>query len=151
MPDSWPENSFPNLHSETYRITSQRTKKYNCIAWAAGCTTRKWWPDIMYLGYWPPGAPREESIEAFVAAFEQLGYTLCANGILESGYEKVALFAELLDDGALIPTHAAIQLENGNWSSKLGDFEDIEHHELEAVSGPVYGQPVKYLSRQRLS
>jgi hypothetical protein len=39
-----------------------------------------------------------------------------------------------------IPTHAALQLESGDWTSKLGDFEDISHSTIEAVSGPVYGR-----------
>ncbi len=36
------------------------------------------------------------------------------------------------------PTHAARQLPDGWWASKLGKDIDIEH-ELHAVEGPVYG------------
>ena len=48
-----------------------------------------------------------------------------------------------------VPTHAALQLESGAWTSKLGDFEDIEHVTVDAVNGPLYGRPVAFLSRRR--
>jgi hypothetical protein len=46
-------------------------------------------------------------------------------------------------------THAAYQLENGNWVSKLGDFEDIEHFKAEILHGPQYGIIIRYMSRPR--
>jgi len=44
------------------------------------------------------------------------------------------------------PTHAARQLPSGRWSSKLGPMEDIEH-ELQDVTGSVYGSVVLVLKR----
>ena len=148
MSGSWPFSDLPRLSSEPYDITSPRTRKYNCIAWAASRKDRWWWPDPQGIGYWPAGVLREISLEAFVAVFEQQGYELCSDASLERGFEKVALFANHLGDGTLTPTHAAIQLDNGHWSSKLGECEDIEHHALESVNGPRYGTPVKYLRRK---
>ena len=46
-----------------------------------------------------------------------------------------------------VPTHAARQLPNGWWTSKLGPSFDIEHATPEAVAGGVYGDPVLFLSR----
>ena len=149
MSGSWDPKDFPNLSSDTCHITSPRKRKYNCIAWAAGSNAMWWWPDLFGKDYWPSGAPREENIEAFVVAFESQGYELCEDGTLEPGFEKVSLFAKSSYHGMATPTHAAIQLENGHWSSKLGKLEDIEHYELEAVSGPAYGAPVKFLRRKR--
>lgn len=88
------------------------------------------------------------TIEAFIGAYATVGYSQCANGAVEAGIEKVALFAIQTGNG-LIPTHAARQLETGEWTSKLGRFEDICHPMLEAVNGPTYGQPICYLSRPR--
>jgi hypothetical protein len=48
-----------------------------------------------------------------------------------------------------MPTHAALQLESGLWTSKLGEFEDINHLTPNAVAGPVYGGVLCYLERPR--
>ena len=77
--------------------------------------------------------------------FEGLGYQECATDELEVGFEKVAIFA--WDDGQ--PTHVARQLENGRWTSKLGNWEDIEHQKLHALGGTasMYGV-VKLIMRR---
>ena len=138
-------DEFPNLHPQNYSITSPRKNRYNCIAWAAGCETRWWWP--AEKGFWPEGIPREVTLAAFVAAFDTLGYEPCGDGSLEQGYEKIALFARKEHDGTLVPTHAAKQLSNGRWTSKLGALHDIEHLKVEDVNGPGYGAPVQFMSR----
>lgn len=43
--------------------------------------------------------------------------------------------------------HAARQLPTGAWTSKIGNLEDIEHAELDALAGPLYGSPAVVLSR----
>jgi len=84
-----------------------------------------------------------------MSAFETLGYKYCLNGALENETEKVAIFGYKAPDGSAIPTHAALQLENGEWTSKLGRFEDIAHPDVNAVNGPVYGRPLVFMSRPR--
>jgi hypothetical protein len=136
---------FPKLASTPYRITSPRDSLYNCIAWATGDSGRWWEPDEEHKYYWPPGAPREYSVDAYIQAFESVGFERCDSRELESGFDKVAVFAD-----AIGPTHAAKQLSNGNWSSKLGALEDIEHV-LEALAGDdgeEYGQIVQILRRE---
>ena len=86
---------------------------------------------------------REESIAAFIEAFQSLGYQTCVDGTLESGFIKIAIFAD--DSGK--PTHAARQLPNGCWTSKLGGDKDIEHSAVEDVIGPLYGTPVQFMRR----
>ena len=76
-----------------------------------------------------------------------LGYTECPDGALEAGHEKVVLFALRDDGGDLVPTHAARQLADGRWTSKLGPLEDIEHTNVEDVNGPIYGVPVRFMRR----
>lgn len=134
------ESHFPGLKTSPYHITSPATRDYNCIAWAAGDTTRWWWPDPG-ADYWPLGAPAELAIDAFVRAFETLGYVPASDAELEPGYEKIALFAR-----ADVPTHAARQLRNGRWTSKLGRLEDIEH-DLHALAGDLYGDVALVLKR----
>ncbi len=113
-------------------MTSHYDPTYNCIAWAAGDSGRWWEPDEDEDYYWPPDAPREYSLEAYVRAFESIGYHRCDSSDLEPGFEKVAIFAN--ETG---PTHASRQMVDGKWSSKLGPFEDIEHV-LEALTGNSY-------------
>jgi hypothetical protein len=133
---------FPRLHPDNHEITSPSSHRYNCIAWAAGGETNWWWPDVDEVAYWPARVPRIETIEAFVDAFGMLGYTPCEDGEHEAGYEKVALYAL---EG--IPTHAARQLADGRWSSKMGRSVDIAHT-LDALDGPLYGAIIFYLRRQ---
>jgi len=98
---------------------------------------------------WPHGVPRQETIAAFVRMYEARGYQKCIDGSLEAGIEKIALYGIPGPTGLPLPTHAAYQLENGNWTSKLGDFEDIEHFLVEKLNGPRYGAVALYMKRQR--
>jgi hypothetical protein len=139
------ERFFPRLRGSAYRVTSPRDRRYNCIAWAAGDTQRCWWPgappdDDGYC--WPPGVSEEETVAAFLAAFATLGYVPAMGEELEPGWEKVALFADALG----VPTHAARQLADGHWTSKLGRLEDIEHN-LRDLEGEDYGRVVQVLKR----
>ena len=104
-----------------FTVTSPASPVYNCIAWAAADATRWRWPDAFGLYYWPEQAPRAETLDAFVAVFGVLGYETCGDPHYEPAFEKVAIYA----DGRGRPTHASRQLENGHWTSKLGQEVDI--------------------------
>jgi hypothetical protein len=78
-----------------------------------------------------------------------IGYIECEDGSLEPGFEKIAIYAVQETGGGLTPTHAAKQLADGRWTSKLGPYEDIEHTLLENVNCPTYGAAVAYLKRSR--
>ncbi len=136
------EALFPRLRGTTYRITSPASDVYNCIAWAASDTEHWWWPGDPARTYWPLGVPHLETLEAFRDAFATLGYVICEQADLEPGFEKIALFVDA--DG--IPTHAARQLRDGTWTSKLGMSEDIQHA-LEDLTGAAYGSVVQILKR----
>jgi hypothetical protein len=97
-----------------------------------GDQKRNWWP-IYY--YWPPGAIREETVEACRQAFSIHGFEVCDDAAVEAGFEKVAVYAQ----GTEL-THAARQLPNGRWTSKVGELEDIQHETLEALEGKDYGK-----------
>lgn len=133
--------SFPNLSRKNFKVTSPRDLSYNCIAWAAEENDRWWWPDDS--SYWPDNAPRENTLNAFIIAYQTLGYEICDNDKLELGFIKVAIY--LNDDGS--PSHAARQLENGAWASKLGPQWDVEHT-LDGLIGPCYGRVGQVLKRE---
>jgi len=136
---------FPNL-SDKAKITSPETSKYNCIAYAAGDLERWWWPDTLHMDYWPAGCPRTEAIAAFQVAFETLGYQPCANADFDLSVEKIAIFHK-----NNVPTHAAKQIANRVWSSKLGQSFDISH-EINCLSGAdehTYGEIALFMCRLR--
>lgn len=138
------EKHFPNLVSQGYRIASPATPRYNCVAWAAGGDDAFWWPDPMEQAFWPEDVPRQESIDAFVQAFRTLGYTPCGSARVAPGLEKVAIYVN--ERGT--PTHVARQLPDGDWTSKLGRLEDIEHATLGGLEGSFYGSVRLIMSRR---
>ena len=137
------QDDFPDLAAAGYSETSPATEDYNCIAWAAGRQDDWWWPDSGLVSYWPAQAPRTETLQAFYATFTLLGFEPCLAADLEPGFEKVAFYAR---DG--IPKHAARQLPDGLWTSKLGQGLDISHT-LAGLEGPLYGKVVGTMRRQR--
>jgi hypothetical protein len=137
------EQIFPGLSTGDYQITSPSDPDYNCIAWVVGDTRKWWWPGPdLEREYWPVGVDREITLAAFQTTLATLGYVGCVGEELEPGFEKVAVFAA----GQGKPRHAARQLPNGRWTSKLGQGPDIEHslHDLE---GAVYGLVVLLMKR----
>lgn len=134
------EDKWPYLASEGYDVKSHATWQYNCIAFAADVDTKWWWPDG--AGYWPPGIRREVTTKAFIEAFSSLGYRVCHSGNRQLGFDKIAIYTQ--ND---VPTHAAKQLENGEWKSKLGPWEDIEHRTTKAVEEYIYGQVAVYMRK----
>lgn len=148
MSGSWSPQDLPNLDPNNHVVTSPFSRRYNCIGWAAGSTAQWWWPVGRY--YWPLNVPREETMEAFIRAYGTIGYIECEDASLEPSFEKIAIYAVQETGGTLTPTHAAKQLPDGNWTSKLGPCEDIEHATLENVNCKTYGEPVAYLKRPLL-
>jgi hypothetical protein len=136
------ESVFPHLTPFNHSITSPVSSDYNCIAWAAGDTERWWWPLAGSFAYWPSNVPVQETLDAFIKAFGTLGFIPCESQNIEHGHEKIAMYVD--DTGK--PTHAARQLTNGRWTSKLGQGQDIEH-ELEGLTGAVYGVVAQVLKR----
>jgi len=133
---------FPFLNDRNSRPSSPVDDGYNCIACAAGDSERWWWPDPQEQAYWPATVPRAETVEAFVQAYALLGYSHRTDTSVEPEKQKIAIFVS--DQGT--PTHAARQLPDGWWTSKLGQQIDIEH-ELSAVEGPAYGKVTIVLAR----
>jgi len=131
---------FPRLTDENCEITSPRTIKYNCIAWTAGAMDRWWQPGV----HWPVNSSRNDhGIGNLVEAFRALGYEECENGTLEDGFEKVAFYGS-----GMMYTHAARQISDGRWTSKLGQLEDIVHATVDALSGGDYGEVLQYMRRE---
>jgi hypothetical protein len=134
---------FPNLTSHNSKPASPANNAYNCIAWAYGVDDTWFWPDPDYLYYWPDTINRNEDINAFIDLFKSIGYELCENSALEHGCQKIALYTR--ND---TPTHAARQLPDGKWTSKLGPNIDIKHDTPDCLNGPAYGKSTVLMKRE---
>ena len=132
---------FPRLTASHYRGTSPPDVAYNCVAWAAGDTGHWWQPGV----HWPVPTSRDDfGVGALEKAFRSLGYEACPDESLEAGFDKVAIYGF-----GFFYTHAARQLANGKWTSKLGKAEDIEHDSPDDVAGGIYGEVVQFMRRPR--
>jgi hypothetical protein len=131
------ERMFPALAGDGYVVSSPEAAAYNCIAWAVGESHRWWQPEV----YWPtdPG----DDLATLIGLFTSLGYATGDDDGLEAGHEKVALYADDLGEW----THAARQLPDGWWTSKLGQAVDIVHRTPAALEGEVYGKVRVILKR----
>ena len=132
---------FPKLTSR--KIKSPIDPSYNCFAFAVEITDIPWAPVKQGGVYWPAGVPFEDTLDAYSQAYASRGYEPCQSADIELGYEKIVIY-EL--DGK--PWHAARQLENGNWVSKMGSAVDIEHPEADSLEGPM-GHVALIMRRER--
>ncbi len=132
------------LHGWDYSVVVEEPGDvFNCIAWAAGDTENWWWPTQgLSFAYWPPGVPRATTVAAFVHAFSTIGYESSPDDSWEEGHDKIALYVKQDGDVA----HAARQLDELCWSSKLG-AELILCHPLKALEGSFYGEARVFLRR----
>ena len=138
------EQRCPNLAAAGYAVTSPASKRYNCVAWAVGDDQRWWEPSEDNDHYWPPGVPREYTYQNYLQALATQGFAPCADAEQEAGFEKIAIYANAR--GEL--THIARQLPDGRWTSKLGEWEDIEHATLAALDGHFFGTAKRFLRRR---
>jgi len=143
--DALREQKFPNLRRGEYQETSPDDSDYNCIAWAVQINSQWWQPSGRVGHYWPPGFPLDDySTTALIAVYQGLGFERCDTGDPESGYDKIAIYATPDGDYA----HAARQLGDGRWTSKIGEWTDIEHNTVEALEGSYLGVVQVFLRRQ---
>lgn len=136
---------YPNLRPGNYEVTSEEDPNYNCAAWAADDTQTPWWPQPDIPEYYWPTPRRENSLEAFIEGFGTLGYQVCDTFDLEHGYEKVAVYATTSGE----PLHVARQRQDGSWTSKLGNWEDIRHLDLANLECDSYGEVALVMRRPR--
>jgi hypothetical protein len=137
------QRDFPNLQDSDFYKTSDETDSYNCIAWAAGDDQRWWQAEPFQQYYWPGRLTEWEDVQALVSIYEGLGFVQCHDGSAEPGWEKIAVYADAKSEW----THAARQLSDGQWTSKLGVGIDITHKTPEVLVGPAYGTLVRFLKK----
>jgi hypothetical protein len=123
---------WPSLIPSTYHKTSDEFKDYNCVAWVTRIKTEN--IDFSQDDEGNPVIdPYFLTSYPYIEYFELHGFELCDSPDWEEGFEKIAIYEK---DGKF--KHVASQLGNKNWTSKIGEFEDIEHYSLEALEGHPY-------------
>lgn len=143
---------FPDLDGDgNFRILSDCTYTYNCIAWAMGYDDR--WVDICSLPghWWPRGVVRDTSPEALVSAFMAEGFEVSDNQMPEEGYSKVVLYKK---EDREEWTHAARIVSPEVEYSKFGSAWDGQHsHDVlcktaEGQKSQSYGVAYAYMKRK---
>src|ERR1035437_2064766 len=123
---------FPNLiQGKNFEFTSGQTDEYNCVAWATELTAD--WVQFIYdeIGNY------DNNVQKYIKYFTELGFIKTENSQFVKDVQKIAIYANENKDFV----HVARQLNNGKWTSKLGEWEDIEHTTLEVLAGDSYGNP----------
>lgn len=136
---------YPNLFVDSYHKTSEETKDYNCVAWILGKQDES--VDLCLDDEGEPIPDFDPTPAPYIEYFKKFGFILYEEAGLIEGIEKIALYQGRED----YFEHVAKQLPNGNWTSKVGEFEDIEHYTLEALNNPTnYGHPTIIMGRKRI-
>ena len=124
-----PLPGFPCL-GHNYQVLAPATAAYNCISWSIGVTDHWEWPG--------------DTEAVFDNLYSQYGYVRVfgLNYEVQPGIDKVVLYGTQNPDGSIKATHAARQLPDGSWSSKLGQGLLIRHAMPDDLDGSDYGVPV---------
>ncbi len=143
---------FPDLAQDiNFKILSDCTYQYNCIAWAMGYTDR--WVDILTDlpgHWWPLGVVKDMTPEALIEAFKAEGFELSDNCLPEKDYSKVVLYKNATGKW----THAARIITANVEHSKFGPAWDGQHsHNVlcNTTAGQEhqsYGIAYAYMKRQ---
>lgn len=147
MPEEFYDLDFPDLNKLGFERTSAPDASYRCLSFAIGETAKNWWPGDYPASsddFWPVPYADSGGVAAFLEGLATIGFVPCGSGDVEAGYDKIALYA--LHDEV---RHAARQMTNSRWQSKLGPDEDIAHP-LAGLEGPLYGKVVAFLKRPKI-
>lgn len=118
---------LPRLAGSVHQITSDPVDRYNCVAWVLGELNAWVQPEFD----WPTDVPKPTGIEdlhCYIALFERDGWEVTDSEALEPGYLKLALYVTGDEFH-----HVALQLRDGDWTSKVGLGHDLRHRELDAL------------------
>ncbi|MBI4648181.1 MAG: hypothetical protein HY738_16760 [Bacteroidia bacterium] len=135
------DKNFPNSFDAQFEISSPKTCKYNCLAWAMNDNT-KWW-DYEDDYYWVAGIEKNGKLKTFIKLLECFNYKKTNTASYESGYDKIALFSK----DKIECTHLAKQLKEEIWTSKLGSSYDVLHT-LKGIENGIYGD-VKIIMKRK--
>jgi hypothetical protein len=134
------DGSFPQLMSN-FEVLAAPTRVYNCIANSLGYHDR-WVNPITSSG--------SNKLAGMDQLYAAQGYQRMStlDYSLRAGYQKVVVYAKVTNGVITEVTHAAIQMSDGAWSSKLGQNALIKHVLPDDLAGGLYGIPVAVYIRR---
>ena len=133
------QRHFPNLiKGNNFAFTSEQTEDYNCIAWITEVIDD--WKQL----YEENGNVIRNS-ENYISYFRDLGFEITDKLDLEDNTLKIVIYIESNSNHF---KHVARQLNTGKWTSKLGDWEDIQHDTPNDLVGQSYGDKLVIMSRK---
>lgn len=118
-PDAFGE---PLKNDVNFKLLSDFSFQYNCIAFAMGMTDR--WVDHSNIAWhwWPP-VEKGESVDHLIKAFQYFGFEECGlDDNIDDLYDKIAIYHVKKRW-----THAARIVANGIYHSKFGESFDGRH------------------------
>jgi hypothetical protein len=109
-------------------VTANATRRYNCIAWTLGISSRWIWP-------WGQHNATKSEFDALYAQF----------GFLPSGRGPIAVFGLNLTS----MTHGSVSgaRHGPRWESKCGKWIRIQHGLVEMEGGNLYGNVLGFYSQ----
>lgn len=129
---------FPNLNfDQHFTFTSAKGDDYNCAAWAVEIIDE-------WIQFKDENGHLDVSLKRYIDYYEKHGFVKCDNQDFEEGWIKIVIYADDKNEF----THVARQLPNGKWTSKLGDWEDIEHESPQVLAGKSYGKPTVVMGKK---
>lgn len=135
------KTKWPNMaEGVNFKFTSEQTWDYNCVAYVLGIKDD--WIDFYYTA--DGSVSMDLGINSYIDLFKNHGFSICKNDSLQKGFEKIAIF----EDSNKWFSHVSLQLSDGKWTSKMGEYEDIKHTDLESVSNGIYGTSVVFMKRE---
>lgn len=138
LTESKARKHFPNSKIGSNIIfTSLKGDEYNCAAWAIEIIDQ-------WVEFKDKNGNYDLSIDRYVQYYEEHGFSKCDNKEPEYGIIKIAIYADEKEEF----THVARQIQGGKWTSKLGDWEDVEHNDLDVLSGQSYGKPHTFMQKK---
>ncbi len=129
---------FPNLTFESFKYTSEKTDDYNCAAWSIEIEDE-------WIQFRDPKGMLDVSITTYINYFTNLGFSITNDKNFEEGVKKIAIYKNEQDEFK----HVARLMSNGKWTSKIGDWEDIEHDTLEVLADRSYGKPCLIMEKRK--
>jgi hypothetical protein len=139
-------SGFPGLAGGRFEVLSASTPHpstdggildgtYNCIAWSLG-EVNHWVSPVTSSGSNPLAGMDKLYAAKGYWRVSGLDYRLV------SGYQKVVVYAHVSNGRITDVTHAALQMDDGTWTSKLGGEPLVRHLCPDDLDGSAYGQPV---------
>jgi hypothetical protein len=125
---------FPQMGAR-FEVLAPSTSAYNCIA--SSLAIHKYWIN-------PQTGPSDQPLRGMDEIYAAYGFRRLdrLSFQLEPGRRKIVLYGRTRQGTITRITHAANQLPDGTWESKLGKLSRIRHLSPWDLMGPSYGRPV---------